>query len=125
MQQYHQHYPSLLRLVKDEILGSDENARQITEDIIDNIQDTLTEQENNPITEFQMKDIIMGSVSVPLFIDNAMNADVSLIDRLISRDLAIRTMQAIASDSPNEYHFDPEYNDLSWIVEDVEKEKLQ
>ena len=120
-----QHYPNLVDVVKSEIAMTDNDILWVPTSIIDNIQDTLTEQENNPITEFQMKYIIMMSVDLPRFIAKAIDADVSLIDRLISRDLAIRTMQAIASDSPKEYHFDPEYNDLSWIVEEVgEKRKL-
>ena len=33
-------------------------------------------------------------------------------------------MKAVASDYPNEYHFDPEYNDITFAEEESEKERL-
>lgn len=125
MQTPQQRYPRLFRIVDNEIAGADESIPDVMEGIIELVYVTLRNQENRPITVSQMKNVIMGAVSVPLFIDNAMEADVSLVDRFISNDLAIRTMQAIATDSPKEFHFDPEYNDLSFIEEEAEKERIE
>ena len=72
-----------------------------------------------------MKEIIWGSVSVPLIVVNTLEVDPSLFDRFISDDLAIRTMQAIASGSTNEFYFDPEHNDISFNEEEEgEKERI-
>lgn len=71
-----------------------------------------------------MKEVIMSTIGVPLIIQNAIDADSSLIDRFISDDLAIRTMQAMASDLPDVYQFDPEYNDIAFVENEEDKEKI-
>lgn len=112
-----QQYPTLPGFVDKFISGYSESADRVAENIINILMTTLHEQENRPITVSQMKNIIMGSVSVPLFIEGAMRNDPSLIDRLITDSRATSMMRVIASDSPKEFRFDPKYNYLIFIEE--------
>ena len=125
MQQYLPEFPNLGYIMNNEIAGAHRNPRRVARNIIGGLHDKLHWQGFRPVNVSQMKEIIWDSLSVPLIVSYTLRIDPSLLDRFISDDLTIRTMQAVASDFPKEYHFDPEYNDITFAEEEAEMEKIE
>ncbi len=67
--------PNLIQLIDSEIEGRYREPKKFADSLLDNLMETLRDQELRPIDVPQMKVVIMNSARVPFFIDKAWETD--------------------------------------------------